>query len=46
VCKKWSWENGTTGLACLAIGDCFESKQDQDATLMRDYKSDFAPDLG
>ncbi len=33
-----------TGLDCLAIGNCYLNKQDQDEELMRDYKSEFAPD--
>jgi len=33
-----------TGLDCLAIGNCFLNKQDQDKALMRDYSSEFAPD--
>ena len=33
-----------TGLDCLAIGNCFLEKSDQDEALLRDYKSEFAPD--
>ncbi len=33
-----------TELDCLAIGNCFLVKEDQDQALARDYKSEFAPD--
>ncbi len=33
-----------TGLDCLAIGNCFLVKEDQDQALAKDYKSEFAPD--
>ncbi len=33
-----------TELDCLAIGNCFLEKADQDPALARDYKSEFAPD--
>jgi carbamoyltransferase len=33
-----------TGLDCLAIGNCFLMKKDQDPALAKDYTSEFAPD--
>ena len=33
-----------TELDCLAIGNCFLIKEDQDQALAKDYKSEFAPD--
>ncbi len=33
-----------TELDCLAIGNCFLMKEDQDQALAQDYKTEFAPD--